>query len=75
MAERFFILDSGDARLDAATARRQFALSLAVGFAVLAAAALVELQPARSAPLGIEGRHGSSTQTDSALAASSTRRN
>jgi hypothetical protein len=74
MAERYFILDSGEARLDAATARRQFSLSLAVGFAVLAAAALVELQPARSEPIGIEGHHGRAAQVDSALVASSQRR-
>ena len=42
MAERFFTLDSREARLDAATARRQPSPSLAVGFAVLAAAGLVE---------------------------------
>jgi hypothetical protein len=75
MAERFLILDSGEARLDAATARRQFSLSLVVGFAVLAAAALVELQPARSAPIGTEGHHGRPAQVDFALAASSLRRN
>ncbi len=74
MAERFFILDNGEARLDAATARRQFSLSLAVGFAVLAAAALVELQPARSAPIGIEGRHDRAVHADYALIASSLRR-
>ena len=71
MAERYFILDSGDARLDAATARRKFSLSLAVGFAVLAAAALIELQPARSAPLGVEAHHDRAVQTDFALVASS----
>ena len=70
MAERFFILDSGETRLDAATARRQFSLSLAVGFAVLAAAALVELQPARSAPIAAEAHHGRAVQGDLALAAS-----
>jgi hypothetical protein len=75
MAEPYFILDSDEARLDAATARRQFALSLAVGFAVLAAAALVELQPARSAPIRIEGHHVRAAQVDFALAASPLRRN
>ena len=75
MAERIFFLDSGEARLDAATARRQFSLSLAVGFAVLAAAALAELQPARSAPIGAEARHGRAAQADFALAASGRRRN
>ncbi len=75
MAERHFILDSGGVRLDAATARRQFSLSLAVGFAVLAAAALVELQPARSAPIGIEGHHGRAAKADFVLADSSLRRN
>ena len=74
MAEQFFILDSGDVRLDAATARRQFSLSLAVGFAVLAVAALVELQPARSAPIGVEGRHGRASQAEFALASSLQRR-
>jgi hypothetical protein len=73
MAERCFFLDSGEVRLDAATARRQFSLSLAVGFAVLAAAALVELQPARSAPIGVEAHHGHVAQADFALAASSHR--
>jgi len=58
MVERMFILDSGEARLDAATARRQFSLSVAVGFAVLAAAAMIELQPAaRSASSGAEAHH------------------
>jgi hypothetical protein len=71
MAERIFILDSGEARLDAATARRQFSLSLAVGVAVLVAAAIVALQPARSAALGVEGRHGQTAQSDFALAAAS----
>jgi hypothetical protein len=70
MAERFFIFDGGEARLDAATARRQFSLSLAVGFAVLAAAALVELQPARSTPIGAEAPHDGAAQADLALAAS-----
>ena len=74
MAERCFILDGGEARLDAATARRQFSLSLAVGFAVLAAAALVALQPARSAPIGAEAHHGRAAQADFALVASSPRR-
>jgi hypothetical protein len=70
MAERFFILDNGEARLDAATARRQFSLSLAVGFAVLAAAAVVELQPAPSAPVGAEALHDRALRADYALAAS-----
>jgi len=74
MAERYFILDNGEPRLDAATARRQFSLSLAVGFAVLAAAAVLELQPARSAPIGAEAHHGHAAQADFALAASSHRR-
>ena len=73
MAERIFFFDNGEARLDAATARRQFSLSLAVGFAVLAAAALVELQPARSAPIGAEAHHDRVAQADLALAASSHR--
>ena len=73
MAERYFILDSGGARLDAATARRQFSLSLIVGLAVPAAAALVELQPARSAPIGVEAHHGQVTQAEFAFAASSHR--
>jgi len=73
MAERYFILDSGEARLDAATARRQFSLSLAVGLAVLAAAALIELQPARSAPIGVEAHHGAVAQAEFALAASAHR--
>ena len=74
MAERIFILDNGEPRLDAATARRQFSLSLAVGFAVLAAASVLELQPARSAPIGLEAHHGHAAQTDFALATSSHRR-
>ena len=74
MVERHFILDSGEARLDAATARRQFSLSLVVGFAVLAAAALVELQPARSASFSVEAHHGHAAQADFAPAASSHRR-
>ena len=73
MAEQYFILDSHEARLDAATARRQFSLSLAVGFAVLAAAALVELQPARSAPIGVEGHHDRVVQAEFAAAASQRR--
>jgi hypothetical protein len=73
MAERCFFLDSGESRLDAATARRQFSLSLAVGFAVLAAAAVLELQPARSAPIGVEAHHVHTAQADVALAASSHR--
>jgi len=74
MTEPHFILDSGEARLDAATARRQLSLSLVVGLAVLAAAALAELQPARSAPIGAEARHGRAAQADFALAASRPRR-
>ena len=74
MAERIFLFDNGEARLDAATARRQFSLSLAVGFAVLAAAGLVELQPGRSAPTGAEVHHDRVVQADFALAASSLRR-
>ena len=35
--------------LDASTARRQFWLSLSVGLAVLAVAAMIELQPTRAA--------------------------
>jgi hypothetical protein len=73
MAERWFILDGDEARLDAATARRQFSLSLAVGFAVLAAAALVALQPARSASIGAEAHHDRAAQLDLALVASSQR--
>jgi hypothetical protein len=73
MAERYFILDGGEARLDATMARRQFSLSLAVGLAVLAAAALIELQPARSAPIGVEAHHGQIVQAEFALAASSHR--
>jgi hypothetical protein len=73
MTERYFILDSGEAKLDAAMARRQFSLSLAVGFAVLAVAALVELQPARSAPIGAEAHHAPAAQADFAVAASSHR--
>jgi hypothetical protein len=74
MAERYFILDNGEPRLDAAMARRQFSLSLAVGFAVLAAAAVLELQPARSAPIGLEAHHSHAAQADFALADSSHRR-
>ena len=73
MAERYFILDNGEPRLDAAMARRQFSLSLAVGFAVLAAAAVLELQPARSAPIGVEAHHGQVAQAEFAFAASSHR--
>jgi len=74
MAERIFILDAGQTRFDAATARRQFSLSLAVGFAVLAAAALVELHPARSGPLGVGSRHGHAVTAELGFAASSPRR-
>jgi hypothetical protein len=74
MAEHYFILDSGEARFDAATARRQFSLSLVVGFAVLAAAALAELQPARSAPVGAEARHSRAVLADFSLVASGRRR-
>jgi len=73
MAERIFILDRDKARLDPATARRQFSLSLAVGFAVLAAAALIELQPARSTPLHAESRHSRVVAVEFDLAASSLR--
>jgi hypothetical protein len=75
MAERIFFLDNDEPRLDAATARRQFSLSLAVGFAVLAAAGLAELQPARTAPIGAEVHHDRVVQADFALAASPLRRN
>ena len=73
MAERYFILDRSEARLDAATARRQFSLSLAVGLAVLAAAALIELQPARSAPIGAEAHHARAAAADLAVATSQSR--
>ena len=56
MVERIFIIDSNELRLDAAAAHRQFSLSMAVGFAVLAAAAIVQFQPARSAPLAAPER-------------------
>jgi hypothetical protein len=48
MVERIFIIDSHQPKLDAAAARRQFSLSMAVGLAVLAAAAVVQLQSALS---------------------------
>jgi hypothetical protein len=48
MVERIFIIDSHQPRLDAAAARRQFSLSMAVGFAVLAVAAIVQLHSALS---------------------------
>jgi hypothetical protein len=51
MVERIFIIDSHQPRLDAATARRQFSLSLAVGLAVLATAAIIQFQPVQSASL------------------------
>lgn len=44
--------------LDAATARRQFWLSLGAGLAVLAVAAAIELQPTRAASGAPGGRHG-----------------
>jgi hypothetical protein len=50
MVERIFIVEAQEPGFDAASARRQFSLSLAVGFAVLAWAAVVEFQPAHSAP-------------------------
>jgi len=71
MIEPIFICDAGHARLDAATARRQFSLSLAVGALVLAGAALIELQPARSAPLGVDAHH----PADYALTSTSDRGN
>jgi len=71
MGERIFILDDGEPRFDAAAARRQFTLSLAVGLAVLAVAAAIELQPARSAPLGVEGHHGRAVHGEVAAAARS----
>ena len=49
MAERICIVESGEPRLDAATARRQCRCRCG-RLRVLAAAALIELQPARSAP-------------------------
>ena len=68
MAERIFFLDHTESRLDAATTRRQFSLSLVVAFAVLAAAALVELQPAHPAPTGGGVRHDHVVQTEFAVA-------
>ena len=44
-------------RLDAATARRQFSLSLAAGLAALAVAAMIAAQPTRAAPEGSCARH------------------
>ena len=44
-------------RLDAATARRQFSLSLAAGLAVLAVTAMIAAQPTRAAPDGSRSRH------------------
>ena len=52
-----FSPDEAAFRLDAATARRQFSLSLAAGLAVLAVAAMIAAQPTRSAPEGSHGRH------------------
>ena len=43
--------------LDAAAARRQFRLSLAVGLAVLAVAAMIGLQPARAVAGAPGARH------------------
>jgi hypothetical protein len=43
--------------LDAAAARRQFWLSLGVGLAVLAVAAMIDLQPTRAAPDVQSARH------------------
>jgi hypothetical protein len=74
MAERWFILDSDETKLDAATAWRQVWLSLVVGFAVLAAAAFVALPPTRSAPVGSEAHHDRAARADLALVASSHRR-
>jgi hypothetical protein len=75
MAESIFIVDSGEARIDAATARRQFSLSLAVGLAVLAAAALVELQPSRSVADSAEGHNVHAIPAVVAFAATSPRQN
>jgi len=45
-------------RPDAATARRQFWLSLGVGLAVLAVAAMIDLQPTHVAPRARSARPG-----------------
>lgn len=52
-----FSPDEAAFRLDAATARRQFSLSLAAGLAVLAVAAMIAMQPTPAAPEGSCGRH------------------
>jgi hypothetical protein len=44
--------------LDAASARRQFWLSLGVGLAVLAVAAMIDLQPTHVAPRARSARPG-----------------
>lgn len=51
--------ETGEIRfgLDAAAARRQFWLSLGVGLAVLAVAAMIGLQPTRAAPGAPSPRH------------------
>ena len=50
MTERIFIIDAHEPRLDAAAARRQFSISLAVGFAVVATAAIIQFQSVATMP-------------------------
>jgi hypothetical protein len=53
-----FKADETGFRPDAATARRQFWLSLGVGLAALAAAATIAAQPTRAAPDAPNARQG-----------------
>jgi hypothetical protein len=75
MAERIFIIDSHQPRLDAAAARRQFSLSVAVGFAVLAVTAIIQFQPTPATPLASPAHQTHSQIVDYALATSSIDRN
>ena len=73
MVERIFIIDAHEPRLDAAAARRQFSLSLAVGFAVVATAAVIQFQSAPlapSAPLAAPAQHTQAPTSEFAFAAS-----
>jgi hypothetical protein len=70
MVERIFIIEAHQPRLDAAAARRQFTLSMAVGFAVLATAAIIQFQSAPSAPVAAPEQHSQAPVSEFALAAS-----
>jgi hypothetical protein len=75
MVERIFIIDNRQPRLDAAAARRQFSLSMAVGFAVLAAAAVAQLQSAPSARVAGPAHQTHAQTVDYALATTTIGRN